>query len=123
MAIESNSLPGEAQINTEIFHKYFPDAKINAVDMTLLPPRVVEYFEGDNRLGIDPKDYKEGDFINLFIIQHNSGDTTYVARQIKVSPKTLIENNPYYPLKEDLTYLLEIDPEGKDIGEAHIRMG
>lgn len=74
----------------------------------------MEWFESRSTLLIHPQDYKRGNFSAFYVIDHQSGDRTFAARQIK----TYDTNGE----TEELVYILDLDNEENEKGHAELRM-
>lgn len=88
-------------------------SRIDALIRDQIPTKVMDWFEGRSAMSVRPGDYKTGNFIEFYIIHHQSGDTTYIARQ----KKTYDTSGD----TEDLVHLIDLDSNGNEEGHAEIR--
>ncbi len=122
MAIEYNFSLNELIlpiVNADIFRTNFHGAEIKVVTYNEVPPNVMEWFEVESEMFLF-KDYKRGAFKELFAIQHNSGDITYAAQQIKEYPVIMATGHPEIDLVEDLVYLKDLNRYGEETGYGEI---
>jgi len=88
--------------------------KIDTTAQVQIPNQVMEWFEGRSSLLIDPRNYLQGNFSAFYVINHQSGDRTFAARQTK----TYDTNGD----TEELVYLIDVDSDGIEEGHGEIRM-
>lgn len=100
-------------INTLVFRKYFPTAQIDIVGSELIPQGVMDFFEHMSCLFIKMEDHRPGNFEALFVIEHDSGDRTFVAQQTK----TYSTNGD----TEQLTYFVDTNSDDAVIGKSEMR--
>ncbi|MBW3011323.1 hypothetical protein KY326_03830, partial [Candidatus Woesearchaeota archaeon] len=88
----------------QLFQKHFPEGRIEWIAYSALPEKAIRRFEGMSARFILPEDYREGDFTGLFVVHHDDGMKTYLARQIK---DYSVGEEPSYI--EELVYLYEMN--------------
>lgn len=95
-----------------VFDRFFNAGKIEQILITEIPKLAIDLFEGYSRRFISPKDYRQGDFQQLFCINHHLGGQIFVAEQIKQYPDGGMD---------DELYLCELYQRKIDLGHGEVR--
>jgi len=90
---------------SDLFNQYYPQGIISETQLELLPKSALNQFEGYSKRFILPKEYKKGNFEQLYKIQYNNNDQTFVATQNKTF---------------DLIYLIDTNQENIKTGHGEI---
>ncbi len=69
--------------NRHIFEHHFPSGTIESVALSAVPKPAMEYFESKSKRYLNPHNYIPKNFSASWIITHENGDQTYVAKQTK----------------------------------------
>jgi GNAT superfamily N-acetyltransferase len=96
----------------DTFNKLFTSGKIEKISPDQVPKEAIDFFDGMGARFVPPEEYTQGNFEQLYVINHANGDITYIAEH----EKQYDENN-----KEQNTYFLETR-NGKEIGHGELRL-
>jgi hypothetical protein len=108
---------GDFAEKAKIFSEYFPEGRIEKINMTEVPEEALHFFEFKSGQFLSPNDYTLGNFENFFRVRHCDGKETFLAQQTKTYPKGFLEAGD----TERLTYLVDMDGD-KIIGRAELRL-
>jgi hypothetical protein len=77
------------------FHDHFPEGNIQVIGKEDVPEIVMEHFEKRSAMYILPDNYHPGNFEAFYLIIHDNGDKTYLAKQTKVYEENDCDSNIY----------------------------
>lgn len=99
-----------------VFSEYFPDGKIERINMAEVPAEALKYFEFKDRQFVSPKEKPSG-FEDFLVVRHADGKQTFIAQQTKTYSESFLEAGD----TERLTYFVDADGD-KIIGRSELKL-
>ena len=91
----------------ETFRMHFPSAQVDTIAIDNIPAEIVSLFESKSRLYLNTDHYTPRNFTQCYVVFHDDGSKTYLARQTK----TYDTNHE----TEELTYLVDTDQQTTEL--------